>query len=144
MTTTPNASKKVPQPVAGVYSGGNIAAFSVEFDGIVEFCGGIKVVVSLIVVFDGAGVGISVVFVDCEGIGVGAAVVAGELVGKGVEMTTEALVGFSVTFVLIKGASEVLTVEFRVTRFNANEFRATFAVLLSLPAVPLLFCTISV
>lgn len=140
MTTRPNASKKVPQPVAGVYSGGNIDAFSVVFDGIVEFCGGTDgVVVSKVVEFDGVGAGMSDEFV---GTGVGATVdpVSFDeefvLLGTGVEVTAEEFSGLSVTLALMTGGIVGFTVVGWIKRFKANEFRIIFPVLFVLPVVP--------
>jgi hypothetical protein len=140
MTTSPNASKKVPQPVAGEYSGGNIDAFSVVFDGIVEFCGG--------------GVGVVVLMV-VEVVDRMSDELVGRVVGATVDTTVEATVdtvSFEEELVLIvtgvvetdeefpgtsvTGAIEGLTVELVIKRFKANEFRTIFPLLSILPLVP--------
>jgi len=140
MTTSPNASKKVPQPVAGVYSGGNIVAFSVVFDGIVEFCVGTDgVVVSKVVEFDGVCAGMADEFVG-TGVGVTVDIVSLDeefvLLGTGIVVTAEEFSGLSVTLALIIGGSVGLTVVYWIKRFKANEFRIIFPVLFVLPIVP--------
>lgn len=148
MTTSPNASKNVPQPVAGVYSGGNIDAFSVVFDGTVEFCGGTNgVVVSKVVEFDGIGVGMSDEFVG-TGMGVTVDSVSFDeelvMLGTGVVVTAEEFSGLSITLALITGASVGFTVVGWIKRFKANEFRIIFPVLFVLPLVPFIFGSILV